>query len=229
MNDQQRVTRTLLSCGVAAGLFFLLVFAFQAFARSEFQFTRSEPSTLSLGPWGWIQIANFVIGGLLIVAGALGVRSALGSNKGRFWGPLLLGIFGCCQIGVGVFVTDPARSPATMTFHGTMHVIFGGAGFTALMAACFVFVRTFASLKRITWAVFCATTGLLFFAAFFSAAKANRNGTNIQLFLNLIFVLAWVWVSAVPFQFMRTNLRSGNLHATPDQSLHRKQSQLTVS
>lgn len=206
VSDQRRVTRRLLSCGVVAGPFFLLIFAIQAFARSEFRFVSSEPSTLSLGPWGWIQITNFVIGGVLISAGALGLRRALGTNKGRLWAPLLIGVFGSCQIGVGVFVTDPARSPTNMTFHGTVHLAFGGAGFTALMAACFVFVRTFASLRQVAWAVFCAVTGLLFLASFFSAANAGQNAVRIQWFLNLIFVLAWAWVSVVPFRLMRNDL-----------------------
>lgn len=130
---------------------------------------------------------------------------------GRFWGSLLLGFFGFRQIGVGAFVTDPIRSPTSMTFHGTMHLVFGGIGFTALMAACFVFVRTFASLRQMPWAVFCAITGLLFLAGFLSAANASRNATSIQLFLNLIFVLAWVWVSAVQFQLMRNDLCPGNI------------------
>lgn len=210
MSSQGQETGTLLFCGVLAGPFFLLIFAIQVFTRSEFQFTRSEPSTLSLGPWGWIQIANFVIGGVLIMAGALGMRRALRTGKGRFWGPLLLGVFGLCQIGVGAFVRDPIGSPRNMTFHGTMHLVFGGIGFTALMAACFVFVRTFASLRQTRWAVFCAITGLLFLAAFFSAANASQTATSVQLFLNLIFVLAWVWVSSVSYQVMRNDLSSGN-------------------
>ena len=211
MSSQGRGTRTLLYCGVVAGPLFLLIFAIQVFARSEFQFTHSEPSMLSLGPWGWVQIANFVIGGLLIVAGALGVRRVLRTIKGGFWGSLLFGIFGICQIGVGAFVTDPIRSPTRMTFHGTMHLVFGGTGFTALMAACFVFVRTFASLRQMPWAVFCAITGLLFLAAFLSAANASQSAMSIQFFLNLIFVLAWVWVSSVSYQLMRNDMGPGNI------------------
>ena len=211
MSSEGRRTRTLLYCGVVAGPFFLLIFAIQVFARSEFQFTRSEPSMLSLGPWGWVQIANFVIGGLLIIAGAFGVRKVLRASKGRFWGSLLLGVFGFCQIGVGAFVTDPIRSPTSMTFHGTMHLVFGGGGFTALMAACFVFVRTFVSWRQTPWAVFCAITGLLFLAAFFSAANASQNTTSIQLFLNLTFVLAWVWVSSVSYQLMKNDLVASSI------------------
>lgn len=207
LGSQERATVSLLACGVVAGPLFLLIFAIQAFTRTEFQFTRSEPSLLSIGPWGWLQIANSVIGGVLVIVAALGLRRVLRASKGRFWGPLLLGVFGFCQVGVGVFVVDPIRSPETMTFHGTMHLVFGGIGFTALMVACFVFVRTFASLRQMPWAVFCAITGLLFLSAFLSAAKVSQSASSIQLFLNLIWLLEWVWPSLVLNQFMRNILR----------------------
>jgi hypothetical protein len=80
-----RVTRLLLTCGAAAGPSFLLTFVIQILARPGFHFTRSEASLLSSGRWGWIQIANFVIGGLLTIAGALGIRQALCARKGRLW------------------------------------------------------------------------------------------------------------------------------------------------
>jgi len=196
-----RAARTLLSCGVAAGPIFLLIFAIQMLAHPEFHFARGEPSLLSIGPLGWIQIADFVIGSLLVIAGALGMRRVLRLSKGRFWGPLLLGIFGVAQVGVGVFIADPVRSTISMTFHGTMHLIFGGVGFGALMSACFVFVRTFTSLGQKPWAIFSAMTGLLFLAAFFSAANTSQRG-SIQFFLNLIFVLAWAWISLISKQLL---------------------------
>jgi len=107
----------------------------------------------------------------------MGMRGALRSRKGRFWGPLLLGIFGLGQVGVGIFVVDQVRSPTSITFHGTMHVVCGGVGFVALMAACFVFVRTFVSLRQWLWAISCAVTGLLFLGAFVSAAQQNQGAT----------------------------------------------------
>jgi len=197
-----RAARALLSCGVASGPIFLLIFVIQILIHPEFHFTRSEPSLLSIGALGWIQIANFVIGGLLVMAGGLGIRRVLRLSKGRFWGPFLLEIFGVGQVGVGVFVADPVRSATSMTFHGTMHLIFGGVSFGGLMAACFVFVRTFNSLGQKPWAIFSAMTGLLFLAAFFSAANASEGARSIQLFLNLIFVLAWAWISLISKQLL---------------------------
>lgn len=84
INSPVAATKALLACGVAAGLLFLLVFSTQALVRPEFRFTRSEPSLLSLGPLGWIQIANSIIGGLLVIAGALGMRRVLRRSKAGF-------------------------------------------------------------------------------------------------------------------------------------------------
>lgn len=67
MSSQVVTTSTLLRCGLAAGPPFLLIFATQILLRPEFRFTRDEPSLLSIGPLGWIQIGNLMLGGLLVV------------------------------------------------------------------------------------------------------------------------------------------------------------------
>ena len=85
-----RAARTLLSCGVVSGPIFLLIFVVQILIHPDFHFARGEPSMLSVGPLGWIQIANFVVGGSLVIAGGLGVRRVSRLSKGRFWGPSCL-------------------------------------------------------------------------------------------------------------------------------------------
>jgi hypothetical protein len=164
--DSVKLTRTLLFCGFLAGPLFLLIFLFGILVHPGFDFIHSEPSLMSLGSLGWIQIANSMIAGLLVIGGAVGIRRILHVSKGRVWGPLLLGIFGLGQVGLGVFVVDPIVSPARLSFHGTMHLVLGAIGFVALMAACFVFMRTFASLRWTRWAVFCAITDAIFWSRF---------------------------------------------------------------
>jgi hypothetical membrane protein len=200
---QVTATRTLLNSGVAAGPVFLLIFVIQILVRPEFRFARSQPSILSIGPLGWIQLTNLVLGGLLVFAGALGIRRVLRESKGGFWGRLLLEVFGIGQVGVGIFVVDPVRSPTNMTLHGTMHIVCGAISFVALMAACFVFVRTFFFRKQKAWAMFCTMTGLMFLIGFLSAARTGQDSTtSIQLFLNLLFSLGWIWVSSISAQVL---------------------------
>lgn len=212
---QRNATRALVGCGIAAGPLFLSIFVMQIAVRPEFSFTRSEPSVLSIGPLGWIQIANFIVAGLLIFAGALGMRRVLRPSQGGFWGPLLLAVFGIGQVGVGIFVVDPIRSAATMTFHGTMHIVIGSISFVTLMAACFVFVRAFLSQKQKMWAMFCAVTGLTFLAAFLGAASVSPGTTSIQLFLNVIFVDEWIWVSSISTQILGSVSKAGDSLSRP--------------
>lgn len=214
ISSQVAATRTLLRCGVAAGPLFLLIFAIQILVRPEFLFTRNQPSLLSIGPLGWIQIGNFVLGGLLVIAGARGIRQVLRRSQAGFWGPLLLQIFGICEVGVGIFVVDPVRSPGNMTLHGTLHIVFGGLGFLALMAACFVFVRVFFLQKEKGWTIFCGMVGLMFVAASVSAARVGQDTSSIQLFLNLIFCLEWIWVSSISLQYCQQHLSDSSTRTT---------------
>jgi Protein of unknown function (DUF998) len=86
--------RALLACGVVAGPLFLAAGLIQAFTREGFDLRRHPLSLLSLGELGWIQIANFVVTGLLCVACAVGMGRVLGPGRGGTWGPLLVGAFG---------------------------------------------------------------------------------------------------------------------------------------
>jgi hypothetical protein len=201
-NPWANAAKTSLRFGVVAGPLFLLIFALQIPLRPDFNFARSEPSWLSLGPLGWIQIANCMLTGLMVVAAAPGMRKALRSGKGAFWGPLLLTLFGICHVGTGVFVVDSPH-PVHTTLHGTLHIVFGSVGFIALIAACFVYTRAFLWLKQKGIALFSAVTGALFLATFFLAASASQNPQSIQLFLNLIMILEWVWVSLISRQILR--------------------------
>jgi len=73
-----RVTRSLLGYGVIAGPVYVTVSLAQVFTRRGFDPLRHEWSLLANGHLGWIQIANFVLSGLMMVAAAAGLRRAMG-------------------------------------------------------------------------------------------------------------------------------------------------------
>jgi hypothetical protein len=73
---------------------------------SGLDITRHALSLLTNGDFGWLQIANFIVTGLLITAGAVGMRRALNSGRGQTW--VLVGIFGLSFVGAGIFIPDPA-------------------------------------------------------------------------------------------------------------------------
>ena len=75
------VTRSLLRYGVLAGPFYLAAGLTQALLRDGFDFARHPLSVLANGPGGWVQTANFVFTGLMVLAAAVGFRRAIGPKS----------------------------------------------------------------------------------------------------------------------------------------------------
>jgi hypothetical protein len=80
-------TKILLACGVVAGPVFLVVSLLQVLTREGFDITRHALSFPSIGDWGWIQITNFIVTGLLFVTCAMGMRRTLQDGRARTWAP----------------------------------------------------------------------------------------------------------------------------------------------
>src|SRR5947208_15159971 len=97
--------RALLRCGQVAGPVYLIAGYAQALTRDGFSLKRHPFSFLSLGDLGWIQVLNFVLSGVLFIAGAIGANRALRTGRGRTWGPLLIG-----GMGVGMIVGGGLRA-----------------------------------------------------------------------------------------------------------------------
>ena len=143
-------TRTgLLRCGVVAGPLFSSVFLVEGAVRSDYHPLRHPISSLSLGPTGWTQRANFLLTGGLYVAGAVGLwRSRTQPGLDTRAGPILLGTVGIGLIGAGVFRCDPingyppgtadksARTPA-----GHLHDGFSLPVFLCLPAAAVIYAH----------------------------------------------------------------------------------------
>jgi hypothetical protein len=165
------VNPLLLRCGAVAGPLFVGVALTQVLTRDGFDIRRHPLSMLSLGEPGWIQIANFVVAGLLYIAAAVGLRRSLATGRGRTWGPILIGAFGASLVWGGVFVADPTAgfppgsdaTTAAPTWHGIAHSVAPAVGFLALAAACFVFARRFAAERRWWRMAFSVGAGLALF------------------------------------------------------------------
>jgi hypothetical protein len=152
---------------------FVASFLFQGALRSGYDALRHPVSLLSLGPAGWVQIATFLITGLLITAYAVGLRRA-GCG---WWAPLLVGLVGVGLIGAGIFAADPISGyplgspvPAPPTAHGIAHQLFSTPVFTALPAAMLVMARRFVRSGERRWAWYSLLCAPVFFGSFVLAA-----------------------------------------------------------
>jgi hypothetical protein len=184
---------------------YVIVGLAQILTREGFDWTRHALSLMSNGAWGWVQVANFLLSGLLILAGAAGLRRTLSTGRGRTAGPLLIAIYGLGLIGAASFSADPAlgfppgtsdEPPAVITTHGLLHFVSGGIGFLGLIAACFVLAARFRGEGRSSWMWFSLATGVLFFAGFAGIASGAQSRTLVVAFY-LAVLLAWTWLSAL--------------------------------
>ncbi|MBO3747256.1 DUF998 domain-containing protein [Streptosporangiaceae bacterium NEAU-GS5] len=205
-SPETRVTRSLLGYGVLAGPLYVVTSVVQGLTREGFDFTRHEWSLLSNGDLGWIQITNFVVTGLMVMAAAVGLARAAGG-----WAPRLVGLYGLSLVAAGALRADPMlgfpigtpEGPLTsISWHGMGHLVAGSVGFAGLIAACLVFGRRFAREGRRGWAAFSRITGLVFVASFAGIASGTANTVITLAFVGAV-VLAWCWLAAVSAHYYR--------------------------
>jgi Protein of unknown function (DUF998) len=196
--------RSLLAAGALAGPVYIGLGLAQALLRPGFDITRHDLSLLANGDLGWIQIGNFLMSGLLVIAGAMGLRRTLHTGRGRVWGPLLLAGYGLGLIGAGMFAADPAfgfppGTPAdanSISWHGLLHILTAALGFAALIGSCGVFAGRFGAQHERAWAVFSSITGAVFLFGFIGVASGSGATWSVLGFWVAV-ILAWSWITAM--------------------------------
>lgn len=206
-----RATRSLLGYGAVAGPFYVVVVLGQALLRPGFNLLHDNASLLSNGSNGWIQIANFVLTGAMVIAFAAGVRRALRGGTGQTWGPLLLALYGLGLIAAGVFVADPMSGfppgtpggrPESISMHGILHIASAAIGFLGFTAATFVVGQRFARERGSSWAWASRVTGLVFLAGFAGVASGSGSSAVVIGFW-IALVVAWGWMAVLAISLYR--------------------------
>ncbi|MEU7902261.1 DUF998 domain-containing protein [Actinoplanes sp. NPDC049118] len=199
-------TRTLLTCVAVAGPLWASFSLAQAATRAGFDLTRHPLSALSNGSLGWLQIANFTIAGILTLAGAVGLRRALGGG----WVPRLVAAYGLGLLAAGVLVMDPADGfPAgtpygmpALSWHGYGHMAAGMLAFTASIAACYALARRFARSGNHRAAMVSIVAGT---ALLTGDLWAMGGGAAGSLTLAVGAITASLWISAVAGRLAMNN------------------------
>lgn len=194
----QGATTALLGAGVVAGPLFTLVAAVQVLSRPGFHLGHHALSLLSLGTWGWVQIANFVVSGLLSAACAVGLRRVLRGRRGGTWGPALVGVYGVALVGAGVFSTDPSEGfppgtpdglPETLSWHAILHGVVSPIAFVALVAACFVVARWFRAAGHRGWSRYSVLCGVLVIV---TMAWPDMGSLPVRMAIGAVLTFGWL-------------------------------------
>lgn len=204
MTSETTATR-LLRLGALAGPLYVGIGILEVALRPGFDIRRHALSLMSNGDWGWVQIASFVLSGVLVIAGAVGLMRALAGGRGGKAVPILLMLYGLGLIGAGFFVADPMDGfpigtppgpPATMSWHGPLHFMAGGIGFIGLIGAALVMAVRHSGRRETGAALFALLTGLFFLGAFMAIAS-GKHSAAINLSFAAAVVVSWTWVTAV--------------------------------
>jgi Protein of unknown function (DUF998) len=201
-----RITKSLLGYGVIAGPFYVAASLTEALTRSGFSLAHDDWSLLANGALGWIHVLVLALTGLMVGAAAAGVvrqRRAERVDAASGW---FLGVYAAGLVGAGFFIADPANgfpvgTPAGPTvapsWHGTLHIVFGGVGFLGLITACLVLAWQFRRQRQLSWAIFSLITAVLFFAAFAGIATGGAPSSAGVLAFTGAVILAWTWLALI--------------------------------
>jgi hypothetical protein len=197
--------------GIIGPALFVAVFTVEGLLRPGYKTLSTYVSALSLGPRGWIQIANFIILGLLLLVFTRGIAAEFQTGKASRWGFILLTIIAILFIVSGPFVMDPIFTPLNQTtVHGTIHGLAGGIIFILMPISCFVFLRRFRvdpnwrSLQRWTLVLGIIVAAAVVLLTISSKSPSLQNVFKdwlglIQRFIIVPFML-WVFIFAVELQ-----------------------------
>lgn len=194
--------RTLLACGIVAGPFYLALGLAQALLREGFDLGRHSLSALANGPGGWIQTANFVVSGALVLAAAIGVGRALRPHS-RLAG-WILSLFGVGMLVASVFRADPVDGfppgtpdgfPSTLSTSGVVHFAAGATGFLALAAAAIAVGIAFLRRREKGLAMLSFVAGVCIVAGFFAPMFLPSAGPVAGIWFSV--VIGWAWLALI--------------------------------
>lgn len=212
------VTRSLLGYGVIAGPIYVVVGLVQAILRDGFDLSRHSLSLLANGSWGWVQVVNFVVVGLMVLAAALGTVRAMAPSRG---GGALVGLYGLCLIVAGVFRADamdgfppgtPDGAPEEATAAGIVHLVAGGLGFLALAVAFVLIGRWFATRGDQALSARSRIAAVVVLVASVIGGATATSSLGVAL-LWVAVLVGWAWLAVLSVALYKT---------VPHPELHRR-------
>lgn len=190
----------LLWVGTAGAWLFVIVLLLDGWTRPGYRPVRQPVSALALGTRGWVQTANFLVCGVAITAGAVG----LGFIGDSILLAIALGVFGLSLVASGVFPMDPMRGyppgtpegdPVKTTRHHRLHDVAGMVVFTSLPVAALIATL---SLDDVLWRVCSGIVAAGLTAGFLAFGQAwEDDAPRAGLIQRATIIPGWVWLGAL--------------------------------
>lgn len=205
--------------GVLAGPFFVSGFTAIGATRGGYNWQRDPVSSLAIGRRGWLQRANFVLGGVLYSYAARGLGRWPGRSIGPRVVPALVAGVGIGLVGSGVFVTGPVEGfpPGALdeqtshdtdaartarTREGRLHNICAIPIFAGIPIAGLASTATAVRSRDYRWASFSAGSSLIMTGTFLLFGKAfGRSPSRLTgkggIFERISIASGFGWLTAL--------------------------------
>jgi len=209
-------TKALFICGAIAGPLFISAVLMEGATRTDYNSFRYPLSSLSIGELGWMQIANFILTGILLLIFSIGSKQIFNSSKRKFRGHLFIMLVGIGLIGAGICSTDPVYGYppdkplmlAQFTVRGHLHDAFSMLVFICLPAGCFVFRKRFITAGENGWANYSAISGFAIIVTFVLAAMGFKQLPGFAdyagLFQRLCVTIGLTWMTLLSIHLLKT-------------------------
>lgn len=196
--------RAALAAGIVGPLGFVLVFTVDGGLRPGYDPASMFVSELSIGPGGWVQKANFVVSGLLLVVFAVAACRTQPATRAARVAATAIAVAGAALAASGFATTDHAVMFTQLSPQGRVHGVLGAVFFLAIPVSCVAVAMAVgrdaarrpgrdATWRRITWAVAIAEIGGI---AALKAAELSTSGLSAEKGLIqracLILYLGWL-------------------------------------
>jgi hypothetical membrane protein len=200
MNDApQSTTRRLALAGIVFPPLWLVVLIVLGFVKPGFKQLTQAGSSESIGQYGWVQIANFIVLGIALVVFAFGLWQGFGDRLSGRIGSVLMALAGVGLVGAGVFSSDGTNR--AVSFHGNMHMTFSLVLFLSLLIAGFVYARRFWDDRR--FAIYSMATALVIPASF-ALTFVIPPGLSQRLML----IIVWTWITILGLRLRKAAMTS---------------------
>jgi hypothetical membrane protein len=218
--------------GTVGPIVFLTVLTLAGLMRPGYDPVTRYASDLAVGEASWLQTANFIVFGCLVILLAAGLRRGLAGGRALRVSVMLLALTGVGLIIAGVFPTDLYDQPPTA--HGAMHFVASLLTFGTLNAVFFVIVvplrqderwAGYARYSTITGVIvggLCLASVAAALPAIFNNYQAGPLAAWTGLVQRALFVVAFSWIAMVGFKLLqvsRTRSRRVQVIAPPDSRL----------
>ena len=213
-------TRILLLAGIAGPVIFVATFLVDGATRANYDPVRNYVSLLSLGDRGWVQMADFIVSGVLVAAFGLGLRRVWGSSGAGRWIAWIVIAVGLALIWSGLFATDPDQGyppneqgpvpgaiqwiPSHPSWHALLHFMGSVVVFVGLGTAGFLTARRGTRLRGLAaraWTICSLITAAIVIGGWLSGFLAHGNsgvpGTaGLLQRISIVAAMQWLVVTA---------------------------------